>query len=94
MTGVPSTVQKDEEIVNLHNKVRAGGQYGLDWVAVGEWEPTKKALPFIVVCLWHQGVTGLLQEAGVSRAALRKILAPREAERLIVESMISDPTFR
>jgi hypothetical protein len=91
MVRTPTTMQKDEEIVQLRKTVRQGGQYGLNWVAVGEWDPTRKALPFIVVGFWHQGTQGSLQEAGLSRAALKKILAPREAERLIAESMTSDP---
>jgi hypothetical protein len=76
---IPSTLQKDEEIRNLRQRVRSDGQYGLNWVAVGEWDPTKKSLPFIVVGFWHQGVQGSMQEPGLSQAALRKILAPREA---------------
>ncbi|KAJ5982304.1 hypothetical protein N7451_012404 [Penicillium sp. IBT 35674x] len=91
MAGTPSTMQKDEEIFRLRKIVRQGGQYGLNWVAVGEWDSTRKPLPFIVVGFWHQKGQGSLQEAGLSRAALKKILAPREAERLIAESMTSDP---
>ncbi|KAL2704579.1 hypothetical protein AAEP93_005650 [Penicillium crustosum] len=73
--------------------IRAGGQYGLNWLAVGELEPGKSRLPFIVAGFWHQGPTTPLRAEGVSRSALKKILAPREADRLIAENMIGDPGY-
>lgn len=90
---IPSTLREEQNIRELRDQVRAGGQYGLNWLAVGELEPGKSRLPFIVAGFWHQGPTTPLREEGVSRAALKKILAPREADRLIAESMIGDPGY-
>lgn len=41
IAGIPGTLQKDEEIRNLRQRVRSGGQYGLNWVAVGARDLTK-----------------------------------------------------
>jgi len=46
-----------------------------------------------VAGFWHQGPTTPLRQEGVSRSALKKILAHREADRLIVENMIGDPGY-
>jgi hypothetical protein len=90
---IPSTLREEQHIRELRDQVRAGGQYGLNWLAVGELEPGKSRLPFIVAGFWHQGPTTPLRQEGVSRSALKKILAPREADRLIAENMIGDPGY-
>ncbi|CAI7654522.1 unnamed protein product [Penicillium crustosum] len=90
---IPSTLHEEKDIRELRDQVRAGGQYGLEWLAVGELNPGKSRLPFIVAGFWHQGPTTPLRQEGVSRSALKKILAPREADRLIAENMIGDPGY-
>ncbi|GIK07676.1 hypothetical protein Aspvir_003342 [Aspergillus viridinutans] len=90
---IPTTLRGEQEIMKLRDQVRAGGQYGLNWLAVRELELGKSRLPFIVAGFWHQGTTTPLREEGVSRSALKKILAPHEADRLIAENMIGDPGY-
>lgn len=83
---VPSTLQDPTEIQNLRDLVRCGGEYGLEFVAIGEWDTSRKRLPFIVVLFYHQNENGRW-EVALSRSSLAKILATREAENLIVESI-------
>ena len=91
--GIPETVRRETEIENLRDRVRGGGTYGLKFVALGEWDPRKERLPFIVVGFYHQSPSLPEVEVGISRSALRKVLAPREADRLIAESMVGDPNI-
>jgi hypothetical protein len=90
---IQETLRKEEDIRVLRDRVRAGGTYGLKFVAVGEWDARKDRLPFIVVGFYHEGDNAPLREEGLSRSALRKILAPREADRLIAENMVSNPSI-
>lgn len=84
--GVITTTRKEEDIRRLRDRVRGGGTYGLTFVAVGEWDITKKRFPFIVVGFYHMNAQST-EEAAISRSSLGKILSPREAERLIVEGI-------
>jgi hypothetical protein len=87
--GVPETTRKETDILWLRSQVRSGGIYGLNFVAVGEWDPTQKRLPFIVAGFYY-APNDYVQatEYAISRSNLGKILSPREAERLIVEGIV------
>lgn len=88
---VPETVRDEARILEFRRRVRSGsGTYGLTFVAVGGWNISNKRLPFIVVGFYHTNNSGT-EEAAVSRSNLGKILAPREAERLIVEGIVGYP---
>ena len=89
--GVPETVQDETTILKFQQQVRSSsGTYGLTFVAVGGWNITNKRLPFIVVGFYHTNNNGT-EEAAVSQSNLGKILAPHEAECLIVEGIVSYP---
>jgi hypothetical protein len=87
--GVPNTLQDPAEIQELRDLVRCGGAYGLEFVAIGEWDLTSKRLPFIVVGFYHENESGRRDEA-ISRSALTKVLGTREAEKLVVESIVGN----
>lgn len=87
--GVPNTLQDPAEIQALRDLVRCGGEYGLEFVAIGEWDLTNKRLPFIVVGFYHENESGRRDEA-ISRSALTKVLGTREAEKLVVESIVGN----
>jgi hypothetical protein len=93
--GVPDTLRGDQEVNNLRVQIRAtfGGTYGLNWVAVGEVNSMCDKSPYVVVGFFHEGPGGSppLQEVGLSRSALKKILSPKEADRLISEALTYDP---
>ncbi|KAJ5602067.1 hypothetical protein N7510_011601 [Penicillium lagena] len=89
-TGVPYTLQDPAKILELRDLVRCGGVYGLEFVAIGEWDMTNTRLPFIVVLFYHENEKGRREEA-ISRSSLTKILAKREAEKLVAESIVGDP---
>ncbi|OGE49514.1 hypothetical protein PENARI_c021G04569 [Penicillium arizonense] len=93
--GVPDTLRGDKEVNNLRIQIRAtfGGTYGLNWVAVGEVNSMCDKSPYMVVGFFHEGPGGNppLQEVGLSRSALKKILSPKEADRLISEALTYDP---
>lgn len=84
---VPYTLQDPAEIQKLRDRVRCGGAYGLEFVAIGEWDITSKRLPFIVVGFYHENESGRSEKA-ISRSALTKILGTREGEKLVVESIV------
>jgi hypothetical protein len=87
--GVPETTRKEADIIALRSHVRNGGIYGLTFVAVGEWDPTQKRLPFIVVGFYYSANDHVqATEYAISKSNLGKILSPREAERLIVEGIV------
>jgi hypothetical protein len=86
---VPYTLQDPAEIQKLRDRVRCGGAYGLEFVAIGEWDLTSKRLPFIVVGFYHENESGRCEEA-ISRSALTKILGTREGEKLVVESIVGN----
>ena len=89
--GVPETVQDETTILKFQQQVRSGsGTYGLTFVAVGGWNISNKRLPFIVVGFYHTNNNGM-EEAAVSQSNLGKILAPHEAECLIVEGIVGYP---
>ncbi|KAJ6041557.1 uncharacterized protein N7446_010561 [Penicillium canescens] len=87
--GVRHTLQDPVEIQKLRARVRCGGEYGLEFVAIGEWDITSNRLPFIVVGFYHQNESGRCEE-GISRSALAKILGTREGEKLVVESIVGN----
>jgi hypothetical protein len=88
-SGVPETTRKEADIIALRSHVRSGGIYGLTFVAVGEWDPTQKRLPFIVVGFYYSANDHMqATEYAISKSNLGKILSPREAERLIVEGIV------
>ncbi|KAF3394473.1 hypothetical protein F1880_005503 [Penicillium rolfsii] len=87
--GVPNTLQDPAEIQELRNLVRCGGAYGLEFVAIGEWDLSSKRLPFIVVGFYHENESGRREKA-ISRAALAKVVGTREAEKLVVESIVGN----
>jgi hypothetical protein len=89
--GIQKTVRDEEKLLKLRERVQSGGTYGLKFVALGEWDPRKGRLPFIVVGFYHQSPSMPEAEVGLSRTALKKVLASREADRLIAESMVGDP---
>ncbi|KAH2812022.1 hypothetical protein KXV23_005527 [Aspergillus fumigatus] len=87
--GVPETTRKETDILALRSRVRSGGIYGLTFVAVGEWDPTQKRLPFIVVGFYYSENEHVqAAEYAISKSNLGKILSPREAERLVVEGIV------
>ncbi|KAJ5766685.1 uncharacterized protein N7511_004301 [Penicillium nucicola] len=92
--GVPDTLRGEEALINLQRLVRAhfAGTYGLNWVAVGEVDPTHDKYPFMLVGFFFEGPNGNppLMEVGLSRSALKKIISPREADRLISEALTYD----
>lgn len=92
--GVPETLRGDEAMASLRNLIRAqyGGTYGLNWVAVGEVDPTHDGLPFTLVGFFFEGPNGNppLKEFGLSRTALKKIISPQEADKLISEVLTHD----
>lgn len=88
--GIPYTLQDPTEIQKLRDLVRCGGVYGVEFVAIGEWDMSNKRLPFIVVLFYHENENGR-REAAISRSSLAKILATREAEKLVVESITGNP---
>ena len=90
--GVPTFTQAVEDLTRLRERVRGGGHYGLFFVALTDWDPSKKTLPFIGTGFWHSdGERGLEEvKVGLSRAALKKVLAT-EGEHLIAEHMTSQP---
>lgn len=92
---IPSTVRDEQTLKYLRNYVRSipGGTYGLKWVAVGEINPVDNRAPHIVVGFYCEGPNGEppLQEVGISRASLKNVLSPKEADRLITEAMTYDP---
>ncbi|KAJ5456068.1 uncharacterized protein N7458_004332 [Penicillium daleae] len=89
--GVPHTLQDPAEIQKLRGLVRrGGGEYGLEFVAIGEWDIGNTRLPFIVVGFYYENENGRREEA-ISRSSLIKILGTREGEKLIVESIVGHP---
>ncbi|KAJ5346211.1 hypothetical protein N7452_004215 [Penicillium brevicompactum] len=92
--GVPETLRGDEALVSLRNLVRTqfGGTYGLNWVAVGEVDPKHDKFPFTLVGFFFEGPNGNppFKEVGLSRSALKKIISPQEADRLISEVLTCD----
>ncbi|KAA8642583.1 putative glutamine rich protein [Aspergillus tanneri] len=83
--GVRETIRGEHDIATLRSQVRGGGIYGLNWVAVGEWDPSQKRLPFVVAGYYYKDPGN---EYPVSRSNLGKILSARQAERLIVEGIV------
>jgi hypothetical protein len=58
-------------------------------VVVGEWDPTQKWLPFIVVGFYYSTNNHVqATEYAISKSNLGKILSLREAERLIMEGIV------
>lgn len=93
-TGVPVTMQREQDISSLRNVVRstAGGTYGINWVAIGQVDASHNKSPFMVVGFYFESPDGAPpQEAGISRSALKRILSPKEADRLISEAITEDP---
>ena len=88
---IPETIRDEASILNMRSRVMSGGDYGLTFVAVGECDMSKKRMPFMVVGFYHIPIgSNQPDEAAISRSNLGKILAPREAERLIVEGITGD----
>ena len=96
-TGVPYTTSKEQDILNIREAMRAqfGITYGLKWVAVGEVDVNRRRSPYVIVGFYFGRLdeTSPQQEFGVSRSALKRILTPTEADRLISEAITYDPNL-
>ncbi|KAJ5178963.1 hypothetical protein N7492_002173 [Penicillium capsulatum] len=92
--GVPTFLQDEIGIRQLRDRVRTGGNYGLFFVAISEWQTSRKTLPYVGVGFWHMDQRRNLDEVkvGLSRSALKKVVACGEGERLIAEYMTPQPS--
>ncbi|KAJ5986557.1 hypothetical protein N7451_010922 [Penicillium sp. IBT 35674x] len=92
---VPSFLQDQEDLRIIRDKVRAGGFYGLNFVAVAESDASSNRLPFIGVGFWHTEDERNLgrTDVAISRSALKDILSASEAEKLIAEFMTNEPAM-
>ncbi|PYI07379.1 hypothetical protein BO78DRAFT_417752 [Aspergillus sclerotiicarbonarius CBS 121057] len=84
----PKVLKSEDEINNIRNRLRQGGQYGLSFVAISDWEPEREMLPLMVVGFYYQADRNAQkEECAISRSNLYKILSKQVGEKMITEAM-------